>query len=398
MRHDPIRTPGYVAFAIGICITIWTCLMVVDAQDAQIRGNFARDTEKVAADTSARLRTYFDVLLSLQGLFAVTGEVDGDQFSNFVRQLRLSERYPGFRAIQFVRAVPAADLESFAADVQKQSAARNNGAPPFVVHPALVRDEHYIIEFNEPTKGNEDALGLDVASMPSQLEAVRSARDSGRIVATGRTLLVQDTTRQPGFIAHAPIYRQNMPAETVEQRRAAFIGVVSIVFRVEDLLREVIEPSLLRNMALRIIDAGDADAPARPASHDDTLYDSLAPGARTLASQVAQGNAVQPTGRQPLQPRRDAAVHDRRRGDLDQLTDRRLADRLAPQPRAGRPAARHAERAACQPGRAGTAKGPRRNGARRPVVGARDAQAGAGQPDQLGEARLARRAGGRHRA
>ena len=110
MGYDRIRLNGYLAFVIGICITIWTCLAVTNAQNAHIRSNFARDTDKVSADTSARLRTYFDVLLSLKGLFAATGDVDREQFANFVQTLRLSERYPGFRAIQFVRAVPGVEL------------------------------------------------------------------------------------------------------------------------------------------------------------------------------------------------------------------------------------------------------------------------------------------------
>lgn len=289
MRHDPIRTNGYLAFAIGICITVWTCFIVVEAQDTQIRGNFARDTEKVATDTSARLRTYFDMLLSLKGLFAVTGEVDREQFSRFVQQLRLTERYPGFRAIQFVRAVPGADLAGFAADVRKQSGVGIEGVPTFTVHPLLQRDEHFVIEFNEPMKGNENAFGLDLASLPSQLDAVLAARDSGEIVATGRTLLVQDATRHPGFVARAPIYRQNMPLDTVAQRRAAFIGVVAIVFRVEDLMREVIEPSLLQHIALKIVDTGDSNA-AQLAGPEDTLFDSRQPGARTLAKRVALGH------------------------------------------------------------------------------------------------------------
>jgi signal transduction histidine kinase len=290
MRNDPIRTSGYLAFAIGICITVWTCLIVVDAQDTQIRGNFARDTEKVATDTTARLRTYFDMLHSLEGLFAVTGEVDREQFSRFVQQMRLTERYPGFRAIQFVRAVPGTDLDSFAADVRKQSGAGRDGNPPFVVHPALQRDEHFVIEFNEPMKGNENAFGLDLAGLPSQLEAVLAARDGGEIVATGRTLLVQDATRHPGFVARAPIYRQNMPLDSVEQRRAAFIGVVAIVFRVDDLMREVIEPSLLHHMTLHIVDTGDSNS-AQPlaAGRDNTLFDSRQPGTRTLTKRIAQG-------------------------------------------------------------------------------------------------------------
>jgi signal transduction histidine kinase len=291
MRHDPIRTNGYLAFIVGICITVWTCFMVVDVQDTQIRSNFARDTEKVATDTTVRLRTYFDMLLSLKGLFAVTGEVDREQFARFVKQLRLTERYPGFRAIQFVRAVPGADIDSFGAEVRKQIGIGGAGIPAFLVHPTVQRDEHFVIEFNEPMKGNEHAFGLDLASLPSQRDAVLAARDSGQIVASGRTLLVQDAGRHPGFVARAPIYRQNMPLETVEQRRAAFIGVVAIVFRVDDLMREVLEPSLLRHMALRIVDTGDANtAQPQVAEPDNMLFDSGVPGTRTLAKRVARGN------------------------------------------------------------------------------------------------------------
>jgi signal transduction histidine kinase/sensor domain CHASE-containing protein len=291
MRHDPLKLNGYLAFAIGICITIWTCLVVMEAQDAQIRGNFARDTDKVAADTSARLRTYFDVLLSLKGLFAVTGEVDREQFAHFVKALRLTERYPGFRAIQFVRAVPGRELAGFALDIGKQT----GGSPPFIVHPALAADQHFVVEFNEPMKGNENAFGLDLASLPYHRAAVEAARDSGEIVATGRTLLVQDLAGRPGFVARAAIYRQNMPTASVAQRRAAFIGVVAVVFRVDDLMREVIEPALLDHMALRIIDTGDANAgagagTAAPATAGNTLFDSRRNGARTLSRLVAQGH------------------------------------------------------------------------------------------------------------
>jgi signal transduction histidine kinase len=287
MRRDPLKLNGYLAFAIGICITIWTCLVVMEAQDAQIRSNFARDTDKVAADTSARLRTYFDMLLSLKGLFAVTGEVDREQFSQFVKALRLTERYPGFRAIQFARAVPDRELAGFALDVGKQT----GGSPPFVVHPALAGEQHFVIEFNEPMKGNEHAFGLDLAGLPPQRAAVEAARDSGEIVATGRTLLVQDEASHPGFVARVPIYRQNMPLESVAQRRAAFIGVVAIVFRVDELMREVIDAPLLDHLALQITDTGDAKTgAAQPATHVNILFDSRRSGTRTLARHVVQGH------------------------------------------------------------------------------------------------------------
>lgn len=296
MAREPLRINGYLAFAIGIFLTIWTCMLVVDSQDAQIRSNFVRDTDKVAADTSARLRTYFDTLLSLKALFSVNGEVDRDQFNQFVRELRLAERYPGFRAVQFVRFVPAGALDAYADQVRRQSAGRP-AMPPFAIHPQPPADdqgEHYIIEFNEPMAGNENAFGLDLASLPAQRAAVLEARDSGRIVATGRTVLIQDSASHPGFVARAPVYRQHMPIDTVEQRRAAFLGVVAIVFRIDQLLTEVVDPQLLQHLALQVVDIGEiATAPplkGTPADGGALLFDSRPQGARILAQRVLQNH------------------------------------------------------------------------------------------------------------
>lgn len=291
LPREPLRINGYLAFAIGICLTIWTCMLVIQAQDAQIRSNFARDTEKVAADTSARLRTYFDTLLSLRALFTVEGEVDRDEFARFVHQLRLSERYPGFSAVQFVRYVPDAELDAFAAGVQASIAGRA-GIPPFRLHPAAAGPEHFVIDFNEPMAGNENAFGLDLAGLPAQAKAVKAARDAGVIVATGPAQLVQDNLNRPGFTARAPVYRPNMPLDTLAQRRAAFVGAVAIVFRADRLMREVVDPALLQHLAVRIVDAGEtAEAPAGaavPHASDQLLFDSHPQGARILAQRVAQ--------------------------------------------------------------------------------------------------------------
>ena len=295
MAREPLRINGYLAFAIGICLTIWTCLLVIEAQDAQLRSSFVRDTDKVAADTTARLRTYFDTLLSLKALFSVNGEVDRAQFGQFVHELRVSERYPGFRAVQFVRYVPDRDVDAYTGKVRAQTAGQAD-TPLFTVHPPAAPNDggHFVIEFNEPMKGNENAFGLDLAKLPVHRIAVEQARDSGAIVATGRAVLVQDRARHAGFVARAPVYRPQMPTGTVAERRAAFVGMVAIVFRVDDLMTEVVDPAVLQHLALQIVDLGDIDAlePSRPAGVDpaSVLFDSRPQGGRILAQRVLQNH------------------------------------------------------------------------------------------------------------
>ncbi len=117
-------------------------------------------------------------------------------------------------------------------------------------------------------KGNESAFGLDLAALPPHARAIDMGRDTGQIIATARVTLVQDKTGQPGFVARAPIYRQDMPQDTPAQRRAAFVGLVAIVFRVNNLMREVADPAVLSQLSLTIHDAGNvvdgANAPPDP--------------------------------------------------------------------------------------------------------------------------------------
>ena len=284
-----MRTQGYLAFVAGICLTIWTCLLVMGAQQATIRSNFLRDTEKVASDTNVRLQIYFDMILSIKGTFAINEKVDRRQFARFVSELQLTQRYPGFQAIQFVRRVPDTDLARFSAAVRADDSLVAGGYPAFQVHPPSVRAVHYIIEFTEPMKGNENAFGLDLAALEPHRIALESGRDSGKIVATERIILVQDATKQAGFVARAPVYRVNVPLATVDERRAALVGWVAIVFRVNNLMQEVIDPALQNQLSFRIHDAGNlGDGAAATAGKNNIMYDTTAGAPHVLEGLVTE--------------------------------------------------------------------------------------------------------------
>ena len=271
-----MRARGYLAFVVGILLTACACLFVLDAQQRQIRDIFQRDADRVTRDTATRLHTYFDMLLSLKGMYALDDDIGRARFHRFVGELDLARRYPGFQAIQFVRAVPQDRLAAFAEAVRGDSALEPGGYPQFRIHPASARAQHYIIEYTEPLRGNENAFGLDLGALAPHLRALELGRDSGEIVATERIVLVQDASGEPGFVARAPVYRNGAATATPEQRRAALLGFVAIVFRVNTLMREVVDPALLEHLHVRIEDAG-FQGDGKPAARDDrTMFDSAA--------------------------------------------------------------------------------------------------------------------------
>lgn len=286
-----MRAHGYLAFIVGICLTAWACLYVMDVQDQHIADRFGRDTDKVARDTEARLKTYFDTLLAIRGTFTVQGVIGRAQFHRYVSELRLTERYPGFQAIQWVPRVRASELPRHVAAVRADTGLEPAGYPAYRIHPAIIAAEHYPVAYTEPMRGNENAFGLDLAALPAHLRALELGRDTGDVVATERITLVQDASGQPGFIARLPVYRDGAPLETVEQRRAALEGFVAIVFRVTDLMREVIDPQLLGALRVTIHDTGYMHDGGQPAlTIDNLLFDS----AGKVGAARGSGHAVVP--------------------------------------------------------------------------------------------------------
>ena len=291
-----MRIHGYLAFIVGICVTVWVGMFVVEVQDRQISEAFQRDTQKIARDTNVRLQTYFDMLLSIKGVFAVKDEVSRVEFTRYVRELDLKRRYPGFQAIQFVRRVPSEQLDAYAARVRADDSLQSGGYPDYKIHPASVRPEHYLIEYNEPMKGNENAFGLDLAALPPHLRALQLGKVTGRVVATERITLVQDASGQPGFVARAPIYRRGASLITEQERDAALIGFVAIVFRMHDLMAEVIDSPLTQHLYVKVHDAGYIrDGGNMPPSEDNLLFDSFGklgskerqPALKGLITQIA---------------------------------------------------------------------------------------------------------------
>ncbi|MCG2583689.1 CHASE domain-containing protein [Massilia sp. TS11] len=277
-----LRTRGMLALFLGWLLTALAALLVLDSQDSNIRAAFQRDSDKLAADTQARLQTYFDSLLSLKGLFASNENTSRVQFARFVRELQLESRYPGFQAIQFVRVVPHDHLAAYADSVRRDTSLEPAGYPRFAIHPEQVNDEHFVIEYTEPLLGNESALGLDLGALAPHRRAVLLARDSGQVVSTERITLVQDAVPQSGFVARAAVYRKGLPLATVAQRRAAFVGLVAIVFRVRTLMSEVIAPGADRHLALRIHDAGNVSDGARASATASNLMYEAGAGGRAL--------------------------------------------------------------------------------------------------------------------
>jgi PAS domain S-box-containing protein len=204
---------------------------------------FERRVDHLAQALNTNLESYVAVLHSIERLYRASQEVNRGEFHRFVEPLFLS--HSGIQALEWIPRVSALQRSKFEED------ARGDGYRNFQIteldpqgqtRPASSRTEYFPVYYVEPYKGNEKALGFDLASNPARREALTRARETGEPTATPRITLVQETGRQFGVLIFVPIYAEGLPRETVEERRKNLQGFALGVFKVGDMVEAVLKP------------------------------------------------------------------------------------------------------------------------------------------------------------
>ena len=162
--------------------------------------------------------------------------------------------------VGFVPRVRRAALPAFERQARRELGrfeARGSGADPAHVYPYL-----YVF----PRDGRSAvARGLDFAAVPQRWDAMQAARDSGRSVATRTHGYMAGPRTTPIIVLFTPVYDLSLPADTVEQRRAALRGFVFSIYHVDTMVERVMGPAFRRYFDLEIFDG--------PVQREHLVYD-----------------------------------------------------------------------------------------------------------------------------
>src|SRR6185436_3217250 len=258
-RYYSHPSAAWLVLAAGVLLSAaaaWSVKRQVERED---RLQFDSAVSDANALINARISDYADALRGIRGLFIASEHIDRPAFKRYIDSLELSRRYPGIQVVHYSRRISHAERPAFEAQVRNDRSVDPRGYPKFAIRPAGERAEYIVAQYVEPMAGNERALGLDLGGDAVRLAALDHTRDSGHITASGTIALALDPSRHPGFAMRGAIYRNDMPVDNVEQRRAALTGVVSASFVVIDLMQGVLSESFLRKLRVRIHDAGFLD-------------------------------------------------------------------------------------------------------------------------------------------
>ncbi len=276
---------------LAVVITLFVNASSWESQ--QQHADFRDETKNVAIALKSDLQVYLAILASIERHFVASdGKVSSQQFSIFVDEALGA--HPGLQALEWLPVVKDVGRSGFEHTLQNKGFAgfqildRNMDGK---LIPAIKAGEYVPVAYVEPFKGNESALGYNVASSPPRLEALLRARDTGQAVVTGGIKLVQETSEQFGLLIFLPVYDRIGKLMNPAERAQHIQGYATAVLKISDMLGVHANGLANRDIALRVIDE------AAPNAALQVLYQSPNWGQASAKSVLAHSSNLKVGGR-----------------------------------------------------------------------------------------------------
>lgn len=231
-----------VVVAMGFLITLFAATFMQQVEQQNIKANFMQ----VVADDIFAIRTtlhwYLEPLEAVAAFYRVSSSFTRQEFSTFVKPFL--ESRPAIASIQWIPYVPIAQRATYEATLGNGTTTIRDSAPfTFTEYrgndliPARTRAEYYPIYYAEPLNKAEAPLGFDLGSDPIIRATLHRARDGAQIIAHEQVSFAEKNAPQQIIIQlFYPIYKVDALTSTMQNPGINFLGFVSIVLRVHEVV------------------------------------------------------------------------------------------------------------------------------------------------------------------
>src|SRR6202140_3679620 len=236
--------PMLMASAIGVALSIGGGLLV-----SQWENRVAiRELQTVAQNQSGILQNginqYLGRLVALRALFESSrDEVNRRQFEIFSERTLRDQT-----AIQSVSWIPRV---SHAERAAYERSAIDDGIPGYHIKAVGLgpdgslalspeRDEYFPIFYSTEKPKTSSVFGIDLASEPKRREVLDRAWRNNQPATFADFTLHTGAGDRLGFIVMLPIFRQDLPSDTAEERKRNLIGFVQGAFQTSVMIETIL--------------------------------------------------------------------------------------------------------------------------------------------------------------
>lgn len=271
------------AVAVGIFILgiIVTYLLATSSLERFTEERRARLEQQTAAMSNHLQLEAFQYEQMLRGTAAFVDlnekEMDRQRWKAFIDKRNAVEEFPSVLGFGYVDLVEKGNIDEYNQRLSQEY------DRPVSINPTNTRDTYTAIAYLEPENElNRLAVGYDMFSEETRREAMERARDNGEVALSGLVRLVQDrdSPDRYGALLFFPLYAQNTPIESVDERRENLIGYIYLVLRPSD-IASTISPEAVDPAA--VFTVTDIESNKEVTSGADMIIDeSTATSSRTI--------------------------------------------------------------------------------------------------------------------
>ncbi|PYI78852.1 MAG: hypothetical protein DMF04_01825 [Verrucomicrobia bacterium] len=274
-------------FTVGVAVTLF--FQTNRWEQGRIKTEFEERTKSLTQKIQGDLEAHLDVLRSVENFLVSSPAVTRGSFHSFVG--RAISEHSGIQSLSWHARVPKARVPAFVESAHRDGFGNFQLTERDAQHKliaATLRDEYIVTRYVEPLSGNEIALGLDIASDPSQRETVQRAIHTGEAHAARQSKLIDGKDTVSDLVVYMPIYTNGLFPDSAEQRQHRLEGFVGGVFRLRDVISQSLRGVNQDGLVLRMVDEN-----AQPSQQ--TILESPAHHAQPAVLQTR--TSIQMTGR-----------------------------------------------------------------------------------------------------
>lgn len=247
---------------VGVALSFLGAAQAGRAQDRMLALRFERDALEHVKMIAGGVEDSLETIRSVRDFMQVEPDPSQEDYDDFVAPALA--RHPQIDGVGYALHVAHADRPAMEARLT------DHAGPPMTILerdadgtlvPAGERPEYFVALRAAPLERMARIYGFDSYSDPSRRVAIDRARETGELAATAVVRLFQDTGGEPGFIVMAPVYDEDAPQNTVEQRRAAMVGLVGAGFRIHTMIKRSLPPEEIDLLAAEAWDVTDSANP-----------------------------------------------------------------------------------------------------------------------------------------
>ena len=197
---------GAILLGLAISLILFFAIRKLERQNAQI--SFERFAQERFDRLEGNVALNLNDIVSLGRYFDDARAIKRQEFARLTAPLLADNR--AIQALEWAPNVPNELRRNFEDDAHRDGLAAfqfTERLPDGRMAGPAERRDYVPVFFVEPPQGNEKALGFDLLSNAARRETIRRSTDSGKLGATTRITLVQETSDQYGVLIFRPVYR-----------------------------------------------------------------------------------------------------------------------------------------------------------------------------------------------